>query len=357
MTPAKSPTDISALRTRLGEGLVIPAHPLALRADRRLDEKHQRALTRYYVAAGAGGLAVGVHTTQFAIREPARGLYRPVLELAIETASEAAGKHAAETHPVMIAGICGATDRAVAEAETARELGYDAGLLSLGGLDQLTDDELVVHSRAVADVLPIFGFYLQPAVGGRVLELSFWRLFCEIENLVAIKVAPFNRYRTLDVARAVVEMGRGTDIHLYTGNDDNIVVDLLSRYTWAGKSAPMVGGLLGQWAVGTKRAVEHLEAIKCWRASTDVPTNAFVLAFELADANAALFDAANGFRGSIAGIMDVLTRQRLVRGRWCLDPNEDLSHGQEAEISRVLDSYPHLFDDDFIAKHLDAWLA
>ena len=312
------------MRGRLAEGLVIPAHPLALSPDRSLDECRQRGLTRYYLDAGAGGIAVGVHTTQFAIREPGIDLYRPVLEL---------------------------------EAATAVELGYDAALLGLGALSEASDDELIEHCRAVADVIPVFGFYLQPAVGGRQLEYSFWRRFVEIENVVAIKVAPFDRYRTVDVVRAVAEGGRADEVSLYTGNDDAIVFDLLADYRFGGQRAHFAGGLLGQWAVGTKRTVELLGEVKAWRVSGAVPAAALTRANELTDTNAALFDVAHEFKGCIAGIHEVLRRQGLMAGRWCLDPAADLSPGQEAEIDRVLEAYPHLHDDDFIAEHLDVWLA
>lgn len=339
------------MRGRLAEGLVIPAHPLALSPDRSLDECRQRGLTRYYLDAGAGGIAVGVHTTQFAIREPGIDLYRPVLELAAETAGERGGG------AMLVAGVVGPTAQALGEAATAVELGYDAALLGLGALSEASDDELIEHCRAVADVIPVFGFYLQPAVGGRQLEDPFWRRFVEIENVVAIKVAPFDRYRTVDVVRAVAEGGRAAEVSLYTGNDDAIVFDLLADYRFGGQQAHFAGGLLGQWAVGTKRTVELLGEVKAWRVSGAVPAAALTRANELTDTNAALFDVAHEFKGCIAGIHEVLRRQGLMAGRWCLDPAEDLSPGQEAEIDRVLEAYPHLHDDDFIAEHLDAWLA
>lgn len=341
---------LAALRKRLAQGLVIPAHPLALTAERKLDERRQRALSRYYTAGGAGGLAVGVHTTQFAIRDRGVGLFRPVLELAAETAREA------DEHPVLVAGITSPTPDAVAQAETAAELGYDAGLLSLAALPDADDEELVRHCRAVAAVIPLFGFYLQPAAGGRVLSLEFWRGFVEIEDVVAIKVAPFNRYQTLDVVRAVLEAGREHEIALYTGNDDTILVDLLTEYRIDGRSASFVGGLLGQWAVGTRRAVRLLDDVKRWRSEEQIPLEATTLAVELTDTNAALFDAANGYAGCIAGIHEILRRQGLLAGRWCLDPDEDLSLGQLEEIDRVHAAYPHLHDDDFVAEHLDEWI-
>jgi dihydrodipicolinate synthase/N-acetylneuraminate lyase len=333
-----------SLREKLFEGLVIPAHPLALTAERKLDERRQRALTRYYLAAGAGGVAVGVHTTQFAIREPRIGLLGPVLELAAEECRDAA--------VVKIAGVCGALPQAIAEAELARSLGYDAGLLSLGALRDANTDELIAHVRSVASVIPVIGFYLQPAVGGRVLPYEFWRRFAEIENVVAVKIAPFDRYQTLDVARAIVESGRSREIALYTGNDDHILLDLLTVFDFGGSRIAVVGGLLGHWAVWTRCAVRQLERVKQCAVSAETLT----LAAQITDANAALFDPANGFRGCIPGIHEILRRQGLLAGRWCLDPNEDLSPGQSEEIDRVCRAYPHLTDDDFVRENLDQWL-
>jgi dihydrodipicolinate synthase/N-acetylneuraminate lyase len=335
----------SEFRARLASGCVIPAHPLALTADRRLDERRQRALSRYYLAAGAGGLAVGVHTTQFAIRDPQVGLFRPVLELAAEEMNRA-GRPL-----VRIAGICGPTAQAVTEAGLARDLGYDAGLLSLAALSDANVDALVAHSRAVADVLPVVGFYLQPSVGGRVLPYSFWRRFAEIEGVVAIKIAPFNRYQTQDVVRAVIEAGRD-DIALYTGNDDAIVADLLTPFRFAGRERRIVGGLLGHWSVWTRRAVELLDRCRLAAATPDL----LRLGVEVTDSNAAFFDAANAFRGCIAGLHEVLRRQGLLEGLWCLDAHETLGPGQLAEIDRVYAAYPHLNDDEFVARHRDEWL-
>ena len=332
-------------RTRLRHGLAIPAHPLALTSARRLDERRQRALTRYYLAAGVGGLAVGVHTTQFAIRDPKVGLFQPVLALAAEEMSRA------KQPLVRIAGVCGRTAQAVAEAQLVRELGYHAALLSLGALRDADDDALVAHCRAVAEITPVVGFYLQPSVGGRVLPYAFWRRFAEIENVVAIKIAPFNRYQTLDVIRAVIEAGRD-DIALYTGNDDNIVADFLTPYRVAGKERRIVGGLLGHWSVWTRRAVELLERCRNAVATPDL----LRLGVEITDSNAAFFDAANGFRGCIAGLHEVLRRQGLLAGLWCLDEHETLSPGQLAEIDRVHRAYPHLHDDAFVARHRDEWL-
>lgn len=323
------------------KGLVIPAHPLALDANRKLDERRQRALTRYYLAAGVRGVAVGVHTTQFAIHDPKIGLLRPVLVIAREETL---------SHDVVtIAGVCGELTQAVAEAELARSLGYDAALLSLAALPTATEPELLNHCRAVASIIPVIGFYLQPAVGGRALPYSFWRQFAEIPEVIAIKIAPFNRYQTLDVVRAVVESGRSGEIALYTGNDDNIVIDLKTEFDFGGKKARFSGGLLGHWAVWTKQAVSMLERL-------DQAT--LTLAQQITDANAAIFDSANRFHGCIPGIHEILRRQGLLKGRWCLDPNEDLSPGQSEEIDRVCQRYPHLCaeDDQFIAEHLDEWL-
>jgi dihydrodipicolinate synthase/N-acetylneuraminate lyase len=351
------PLTADGVRSLLRRGLVIPAHPLALTRARRLDERRQRALTRYYLAAGAGGVAVGVHTTQFGIRDPKVGLYRPVLELAAETVAEQARPGAPPV--VMVAGIAGPTRQAVREAETAAALGYHAGLLSLGALPEASVPQLIAHARAVADVIPLFGFYLQPAVGGRVLGREFWRRFCLIEDVVAIKVAPFDRYRTLDVVRAVAESGRAGAIALYTGNDDHIILDLVTPYRFGagGKTLRMAGGLLGHWAFWTRRAVEQLAATRrVVRSGRPVPAALLRLAAEITDVNAAIFDAANGFAGCIPGIHEVLRRQGLLAGRWCLDPREQLSPGQSAAIDRVCAAYPHLGDDAFVAAHLDEWM-
>jgi hypothetical protein len=342
---------------RLRDGLVIPAHPLALTRHRKLDECRQRALTRYYLAAGAGGLAVGVHTTQFAIREPKHGLLRPVLELAARTALEQTG---GTGQPVLIAGICGRTPQAVGEAQLACELGYHAGLLSLGALREATERELIAHCRTVAHEIPLVGFYLQPAVGGRLLPFTFWRRFVEIPNVIAIKIAAFNRYQTLDVVRAVAEAGRAGDLALYTGNDDHILLDLLTE--WAvptprgTQRVRIVGGLLGQWACWTRGAVEMLERCKKLRGAKLIPAELLTLAEQLTDANAAVFDAAHGFAGCIAGIHEVLRREGLLTNALGLDPHERLSLGQAAEITRVSAAYPQLTDDDFVRANLNDWL-
>ncbi len=345
------------IQARLQQGLVIPASPLALNARRQLDERRQRALWRYYSAAGAGGIAIGVHTTQFAIRDPKIGLFRPLLELGRDELDRLDAGRSAPL--VRIAGICGETPQATSEAAVARELGYHAGLVSLAALRQADDAALVAHCQAVGEILPVVGFYLQPAVGGRVLPYRFWRRLAELESLVAIKIAPFNRYQTLDVVRAVAEAGRD-DVALYTGNDDNIVLDLLTPYRFVcnGRQVErrIVGGLLGHWAVWTLEAVRLLEACHRAVAAGTVPGELLAQAAAVTDANAAFFDVANGFAGCIAGLHEVLRRQGLLEGIWCLDPNETLSPGQAEEIDRVYRSYPGLNDDAFVAQHRDAWL-
>jgi dihydrodipicolinate synthase/N-acetylneuraminate lyase len=351
-----SPSD--ALRA-IRSGCVIPAHPLALTADRKLDERHQRALTRYYVAAGAGGIAVAVHTTQFAIRDAKHGLLRPVLELAAETARSARPRVGAMTAPfALVAGAVGPTAQAVSEAELARSLGYDAALLSLAAMRGASHDAIIAHCRAVADVMPLVGFYLQPAVGGIPLDYGFWHTFAEIPNVVAVKIAPFDRYRTIDVVRAIAAAGRD-DIALYTGNDDSIVADLVTPFPFGpdGQARRIIGGLLGQWAVWTRRAVELLDQARAASEVDQVPAELLRTGAALTDANAALFDVRHAFAGCIAGIHEVLRRQGLMRGIWCLDPSEGLSTGQSEEIDRVLRTYPDLTDDKFVATHLDSWLA
>ncbi len=330
------------IRQHLRAGQVIPAHPLALDAHRRLDERRQRGLTRYYVNAGAGGVAVGVHTTQFAIRNPAVGLYRPVLELAIDEARAAVPPSRAFA---MIAGVCGHTPQASTEAEIAFALGYDAALLSLGDWRDEPESEILEHCRNIAEIIPLFGFYLQPAVGGRVLSYRFWAQFAELPNVWAIKIAPFNRYQTIDVVRAVVEADRN-DIALYTGNDDNIVADLLTPFPVSVGGVTTTrfldGGLLGQWAMWTPVAVRLLDSIKAARVTGAIPQSLLSLGAALTDANGAVFDVPHNFAGCIPGIHEVLRREGLLDGLWCLDPNEMLSPGQSDEITRVLRSYPEL---------------
>ena len=333
------------LREQLRSGLVIPAHPLALTSERKLDERRQRALTRYYLAAGAGGIAVGVHTTQFAIRK--FGLLKPVLSIAEDECR-------ANPDIVKIAGVCGQRKQALAEAELAAELGYDAALLSLADLRDESTPQLLDHARAIASVIPVIGFYLQPAVGGRFLPYEFWRQFAEIENVVAVKIAPFNRYQTIDVVRAIADSGRSNEIALYTGNDDHILLDLLTEFDFGSGPIRFAGGLLGHWAVWTKTAVGHLALARQDR--EPIPRRVLTLAHQITDANAAIFDPAHDFRGCIPGIHEVLRRQGLLEGRWCLDPEEELSPGQSAEIDRVCRLYPHLQDNEFVKEHLDEWL-
>jgi len=340
-------------------GTVIPAHPLALTTSRKLDERRQRALSRYYLAAGAGGLAVGVHTTQFQIHDPGCGLLEPVLALAAEEMTRADEKR--DEPLVRVAGICGQTDQAVREAQLAHDLGYQLGLVNLGALEDASIAELLQHCRTIAEEIDLFGFYLHPAGGGIELPIEFWRGFCEIDHARAIKVAAFDRYLTLHVMRAVAESGR-TDIALYTGNDDNIVSDLVMPFTFQVgdrlATCRFVGGLLGQWAVGTSRAVELLA--ECHRQVADrgsVSQELLATAAQLTDANAAVFDAANNFRGCVPGIHEVLRRQGLLAGAPCLNENEVLGPGQMAELDRVLCAYPQLWDDEFVAENISAWLS
>ena len=345
------PAEVLAL---LRKGTVIPAHPLALDAQRKLDPLRQRALTRYYLDAGAGGLAVGVHTTQFAIRDV--GLYRPVLELAMRTASEWTRRPV-----VMIAGLVGRTEQAIREAQLARGLGYHAGLLSLAAMKGASEDELIAHAEAIAREIPLIGFYLQPAVGGIVLPVSFWRQFAAIDNVVAIKMAPFNRYRTLDVVRGVVEAGAADRVTLYTGNDDHIVLDLVTPYAilHQGKvvTVRIRGGLLGHWSVWVRKAVELLDQAHLAVAAGAIPADLLALDSQVTDCNSAIFDVANKFHGVIAGCHEILRRQGLLEGIWCLDPKESLGPGQKEEIDRVCAAYPHLNDDAFVRQNLERWLA
>ena len=352
-------TDIPApSQAVLRGGAVIPAHLLALDANRKLDTRRQVALARYYLDAGSGGLAVGVHSTQFAIRE--LGLYQPVLELAMRTAEDwipLGGRR-----PLcMIAGVAGRTDQARREADTARGLGYHAALLSLAAMKGANEDELINHCHAVAAVMPLVGFYLQPAVGGIELPARFWQRFAEIDNVVAIKMAPFNRYRTLDVLRGVVAARAEERIALYTGNDDHIVLDLLTPFAIPRDGAMVTlqirGGLLGHWSVWTKPAVELLQRIHAAVATGHIDHGLLALDSQVTDCNSAFFDVANNFHGCIAGCHEVLRRQGLLEGIWCLDPTEGLSPGQAAQISRVHAAYPQLNDDAFVAANRERWLA
>ena len=347
-------TDLPAdIRSLIAEGTVIPAHPLALDADRRFDPRRQRALSRYYIDAGAGGLAVGVHTTQFAIRDV--GLYAPVLETAAAVVQDWA------TRPlVLVAGLAGTTTQAVAEARLAVGLSYHAGLLSLGAMRAASHEEIIDHCAAIAREIPLIGFYLQPAVGGRDLDARFWAAFAAIDNVVAIKAAPFNRYRTLDVMKGLVAAGAQDRIALYTGNDDHIVLDLTLPFDirHAGRSHRLFfrGGLLGHWSVWTRSAVRLFERCRAARGGM-VDADLLALDARVTDCNAAFFDVAHAFHGCIAGCHEVLRRQGLLEGIWCLDPAEGLSPGQAAEIDRVAREHADLADDAFVAANLARWLA
>jgi hypothetical protein len=344
----------SEVRRLIAEGTVLPAHPLALDANRKLDKKHQRALTRYYVDAGAGGLAVGVHTTQFAIRDVE--MYRPVLELAAEAAASWTRRPLA-----MVAGLSGPTQQAISEARTARGIGYHAGLLSLAAMKSASEGEIIAHCRTVAREIPLVGFYLQPAVGGVVLGANFWRRFAEIDNVIAIKIAPFNRYRTLDVLRGVAAAGALGRIALYTGNDDHILLDLALPFDLRDKGITtrtyFRGGLLGHWSVWTATAIRQFEMCRAARGKAAIPADLLALDARVTDCNSAFFDVANNFHGCIAGCHEVLRRQGLMQGIWCLDPAEGLSPGQIEEIDRVCNEHADLSDDDFVAANLEKWLA
>jgi dihydrodipicolinate synthase/N-acetylneuraminate lyase len=345
------------LRHHLLAGQAIPAHPLALDRNRRFSEKHQRALSRYYVATGAGGVAVGVHSTQFEIRDPQHALFKPVLKLAAETIAEEL--RAAPRDFAMIAGICGKTAQAMGEAEYSRSLGYDAGLVSMSGWRGEPESEVLTHVATIAQVFPVVGFYLQPAVGGRVFSYAFWRKFAEIPQVVAIKIAPFNRYQTIDVVRAVAASGR-EDLALYTGNDDTIVTDLLTPFTFRndGKAVTrrIVGGLLGHWGVWTQSAVKLLAEAQQAALQPQLDLSWLSRANAVTDMNAAVFDAAHQFRGCIPGILEVLRRQGLVETAHCLNPHETLSPGQAEELDRVCAAYPELTDDEFVRENLERWL-
>jgi hypothetical protein len=344
----------SEVRRLIADGTVLPAHPLALDANRRLDTAHQRALTRYYIDAGAGGLAVGVHTTQFAIRDV--GLYRPVLELAAGTASSWT-----KCPLALVAGLAGSTRQAVAEAETARSIGYHAGLLSLATMKSASQDEIIAHCEEIAREIPLVGFYLQPAVGGVILTAKFWRRFAEIDNVIAIKIAPFNRYRTLDVLRGVLAAGALDRITLYTGNDDHILLDLTLPFDLRDQGvttrAYFKGGLLGHWSVWTKSAIAQFERCKAARYEDTIPADLLALDARVTDCNSAFFDVAHNFYGCIPGCHEVLRRQGLMQGIWCLDPSEGLSPGQLEEIDRVCREHADLSDNNFVAANLQKWLA
>lgn len=342
------------LKQLLHEGTVIPAHPLALHEDRSIDEEGQRLLSRYYMASGAGGIAVAVHSTQFEIRDPKINLFETVLQWAAEEVQKAN----LDRPFIKVAGICGPTEQAVREAETAVRYNYDIGLLSMGGLQDWTEEQILERVRKVAEIMPVFGFYLQPSVGGRIFSYAFWQAFVEIENVEAIKCASFNRYQTLDVMRALAHSSRRNDIAMYTGNDDNIIADLLSTYRFPVNGKPVEinfkGGLLGHWAVWTQKAVALMQEIKEYRKhkTNEKADELLSQNIEVTDANAAFFDPAHHFHGCIPGIHEVLRRQGLMKGIWCLNPNEKLSPGQKEEIDRIYIEYPHLNDDVFVQEFL-----
>src|ERR1700689_5300447 len=344
----------SEVRRLIADGTVIPAHPLALDQNRKLDVGHQRALSRYYIDAGAGGLAVGVHTTQFAIRDV--GLYQPVLELAAETAAAWTKRPLA-----LVAGLAGPTRQAGTEGKTARGIGYHAGLLSLAAMKSASEDEIIAHCETVAGEIPLVGFYLQPAVGGVTLSADFWRRFAAIDNVIAIKVAPFNRYRTLDVLRGIAAAGALDRVALYTGNDDHILLDLKLPFDLRDRGATtrayFRGGLLGHWSVWTASAIKQFEMCRAARGEPTLPTDLLALDARVTDCNSAFFDVANNFHGCIAGCHEILRRQGLMRGIWCLDPSEGLSPGQIEEIDRVCNEHADLTDDDFVTANLQRWLA
>ena len=340
---------------KVRKGTVIPAQVLALDENRKFAPKYQRALCRYFIDSGVGGIAVGVHSTQFAIRDPQIGLFEPVLK---ET-GKFIDEYCAQTGRkiIKVGGVCGRTEQAVREAEFEGSCGYDAVLLSMAAFKNDSIESMITHCREVAKVMPLIGFYLQPSVGGRRLPYEFWRDFFEIENLLAVKMAPFNRYCTLDVMRAAAESGRD-DVTLYTGNDDNLLIDLISEYKFNGKKLRIKGGLLGHWSCWTKKAVELLDELHAViDRGADIPQELLTRAIEITDCNAAFFDTAHDFAGCIPGLHEVLRRQGLLPGTWCLDPEEVLSPGQSDEISRVYAAYPHLHDDAFVKANLDRWLA
>ncbi len=338
----------------LRKGVFIPAHPLALTKERKLDEKRQKALTKYYIESGVGGIAVGVHTTQFEIHNPKIGLYKPVLQLAIETVKE----YKLENKIIKVAGICGNTEQAIKEAEIAKGLGYDAGLLNLGTfIDEKDDDILIEHAKEVSHIIPVFGFYLQPATGGRELSFSFWCKFFQIDNVIAVKVAPFDRYRTIDVIKAIAQTKREKDIAVYTGNDDNIIIDLITPFKFNNKIIRIVGGLLGHWAFWTKRSVDIFNEIKeIIKENSPIPQEILTLSAAITDVNSAVFDANNKFSGCIPGINEILRRSGLLEGNWCINQDITLSPGQKEEIDRIFKCYPYLRDDEFVKKNINRWI-
>lgn len=342
----------------LKAGTVIPATPLALDENRSLSESGLRLLMKYYLNCGVGGIATAVHTTQFEIRKPEIGLFEPVLKIVADEISSFEAKTGKTI--VRVAGVCGETEQAVAEAKLAKKYGYDAVLLSPGGLNHMSEEYLIDRTKAVAAEMPVIGFYLQTAVGGRVFSYNYWQQICEIDNVVAIKCASFNRYQTLEAVRAAALSSRADEITLYTGNDDNIVIDLLTKYTFSENGKTITkgfeGGLLGHWSVWTKKAVEIFDRAKKEKNNAQISSELLTLAEQVTDANSAFFDTAHGFAGCIAGLHEVLRRQGLMKNIYCLNPDETLSEGQLEEINRVYAAYPELNDDAFIASHIKEWI-
>lgn len=341
----------------LKKGTVIPAIPLVLDENRKFDKDGQRLLINYYADCGVGGIAAAVHTTQFEIREPKYNLFEPVLKMV----SEEIDRYVMKSGKVIIkvAGVCGETEQAAREAEIARKYGFDAVLLSPGGLNDKSEEYMIERTRAVAEIMPVIGFYLQTACGGRQFSYNYWEQICEISNVCAIKCASFNRYQTMEVVRAAAMSSRSSDITLYTGNDDNIVIDLLTKYRFE-KNGQMIekcfdGGLLGHWSVWTKRAAELFWNIKQERNKTEISSELLTLAAEVTDSNSAFFDTAHNFKGCIAGLHEILRRQGLMKNIYCLNPDETLSDGQLEEIDRVCKMYPHLNDDEFVRDNLQKW--
>ena len=341
----------------LHEGTVIPAIPLVLNSERKFNEQGQRTLIRYYLHAGVGGLAIGVHTTQFEIRDPKIGLFEPLLKIAAEEIDSFEKKTGKVI--VRIAGACGPTEQAFLEAKIAKNLGYDAVLLSPGGLKNLSEEEMIERTKCVAALMPVIGFYLQPTVGGRHFSFDYWKAIADLDNVVAFKAAPFDRYMTLDLVRGCAFSERSDKVALYTGNDDNIVIDLLTKYEFKVNDRLVckrfVGGLLGHWSVWTHNVVGMFELLKKHREDISIPSYLLTLATQVTDCNGAFFDVKNNFKGCIAGIHEVLRRQGLMEGIWCLNPRETLSPGQKEEIDRVYKAYTHLNDDEFVRKNIDSW--
>ncbi len=344
---------------KLKRGTVIPATPLALDENRCFDEKGQRLLMNYYLNCGVGGIATAVHTTQFEIRKPEINLFEPVLKIVSDEIDKFEKQN--DTVIVKVAGVCGKIEQAVKEAELAKQYGFDAVLLSPGGLNDMSEDYMIERTKAVAAIMPVIGFYLQTACGGRQFTYNYWESVCEIENVVAIKCASFNRYTTLDVVRAAAMSERCNDITLYTGNDDNIVIDLLTQYKFEKDGKTIIkgfdGGLLGHWSVWTKKAVEIFEKTQVEKKSGLISAEMLTLAAEVTDTNSAFFDTAHNFNGCIAGLHEILRRQGLMKNIYCLNPDETLSEGQLDELNRIQDMYCYLSDDEFIKQHIDEWKA